>query len=315
MFDKFSYIVRILISACVLFLFLNGCRDQQEKRPDAVGSGAKKEFYIGMSPEQNIFRQRKRFEPLAEYFTQKLGVRVELRMGAAYEDLIDGLRTGTLDAAFLGSFAGAVAVKKLGAQPLARPQYSDGTSTYRGLIFTRKDSGIVTAQDMKGKTFVFVDKATTAGSLFPLHFFKENGIDDPFSWLGETYYAGTHEDAILDVVNNKADIGAAKDTIFYHLAKSDQRMLKELVILATSPPVPENALLVRREIDESLKKTLQETLLVMHQDQEGQKILANFGAAKFIETSVDDYEPVFVYAEDIGIDFAKYEGVDTFPGK
>ena len=94
-------------------------------------------------------------------------------------------------------------MKTLEAQPLARTQYADGSSTYRGLIFTRKDSGIATAQDMKGKTFVFVDKTTTAGWLFPLHFFKENNIDDPFSWLGETYFAGTHEDAILDVAEEQ----------------------------------------------------------------------------------------------------------------
>lgn len=315
MFDKFFYIVRFLIPACILCLYLHGCRDQQQKRPDAAGSDAKNEFYIGMSPEQNIFRQRERYAPLADYLSQKLGVKVELRMAAAYENLVDSMQAGELDAAFLGSFVGAVAVKKLAAQPLARPQYSDGTSTYRGLIFTRKDSGITTAQDMKDKTFVFVDQTTTAGWLFPMHFFKANGIDEPISWLGETYYAGTHEDAILDVVNKKADIGAAKDTIFYRLAKSDQRMLKDLVILATSPPVPENALLVRRETDESLKKKLQETLLAMHLDQEGQKVLAEFGAVKFIETSTGDYEPVFNYAEGIGINFAEYESVITFPGK
>lgn len=315
MFAEISYTVRILASVSLLCLFLNGCREQQEKGPDVADLKSGKELYIGISPEKNIFRQREKYAPLAEYLSQKLGVKVQLRMAASYENLIDNLRSRELDAAFLGSFAGAVAVKKLGAQPLARPQYAGGTSTYRGLIFARKDSGITTAQDMKGKSFVFVDKVTTAGWLFPLHFFKENGIDDPLSWLGETYYAGTHEDAILEVLNNKAVIGAAKDTIFYHLAKTEQRVLKELVILANSPPVPENTLLVGRETDASLTKRLQETLLAMHQDKEGLRVLEKFGAEKFIETSAGDYEAVFEYANGIGIDLSTYENGEIFTGK
>jgi len=65
------------------------------------------------------------------------------------------------------------------------------------------------AQDMRGKTFAFVDKATTAGYLLPLVYFKENGINDYPTFLKETYFAGTHEDAIYDVLNRKAEITAA----------------------------------------------------------------------------------------------------------
>jgi phosphonate transport system substrate-binding protein len=305
MSDKKYCLIRIILSVCVLFLFMAGCRDRQQDAPEAADSNSGKEFYVGILPEQNIFSQRERYEPLAEYLSKKLDIKVVLRIAGSYQNIIDSLQAGKLDAAFLGSFAGAVALKKLEAQPLARMEYEDGSSTYRGLIFVRKDSGIATAQDMKGKTFVFVDKTTTAGWLLPLHYFKENGIDDPFSWLGDTYFAGTHEDAILDVVNNKANIGAAKDTIFYRLAESDSRILQQLEKLASSPRVPENALLVRPEIEESVKTAVRDTLLSMHQDKRGQQVLEKFGAAKFIETTAQDYSPVIAYADDIGIDITK----------
>lgn len=307
MSGKISYIVRILFPACILCLFINGCRDQLQKKHDTVDANIQKEFYIGILPEQNIFMQRERYAPLGEYLSEKLDIKVELRIAGSYKDLLDKIQSKELGAAFLGSFPGAVALKKLEAQPMAKMQYADGSSTYRGLIFTRKDSGIATAQDMQGKTFVFVDKMTTAGWLFPLHFFKENNIDDPFSWLGETYFAGTHEDAIVDVVNNKADIGAAKDTIFYRLAKADPRILNQLQILASSPRVPENTLLVRRDTDELFTKTLQVTLLSMHQNKEGERALEKLGVVKFIETSAQEYDNVLKYADDIGIDISKYD--------
>ena len=54
---------------------------------------------------------------------------------------------------------------------------------------------------MKGKTFAFVDKATTAGYLLPLAYFKHNGINDYNKFFKKTYFTGTHEDAIYDVLN------------------------------------------------------------------------------------------------------------------
>lgn len=39
---------------------------------------------------------------------------------------------------------------------------------------------------MKSKRFVFVDKATTAGWLLPLHFFRERGLENYQHWFLRT---------------------------------------------------------------------------------------------------------------------------------
>jgi phosphonate transport system substrate-binding protein len=152
-----------------------------------------------------------------------------------------------------------------------------------------------------------VDKATTAGWLLPLSYFKENSIEDYREWFSETYFAGTHEDVIYDVLNGKADIGAAKNTVFDRLARKDSKLLDELKILAGSPEVPANALAVKKELDNSLKIKLKNILLQMGQDKRSRKILAEFGAHKFIETTIKDYSPVFSYAEKTGLDLRKYD--------
>jgi phosphonate transport system substrate-binding protein len=186
-------------------------------------------------------------------------------------------------------------------------EYPDGTSTYHGLLFVRKDSGITGVEDMKGKRFAFVDKATTAGWLLPLYYFKTQGVDDPSTWLKETYFAGTHEGVINDVLDRKADIGAAKNTIFWLLSSADPRISEELSILTKSPDVPENALCVRTDLDESLKNDLRIALLSMDQDETGKQILHSFGAARFIDTTEADYTAVFEYAETIGLDLENYD--------
>jgi len=45
----------------------------------------------------------------------------------------------------------------------------------------------------------------------------------------------------------------------------------------------------------------------MHETAEGQKVLKEFGARKFIETRDEDYEPVYKYAREIDIDLRTYD--------
>jgi phosphonate transport system substrate-binding protein len=212
-----------------------------------------------------------------------------------------------LDGAFFGSFTYTLAHAKVGVEVLARPLALDNTSTYHGMIFVRKDSRIRTARDMKGKRFAFVDKATTAGFLLPLEYFHDNGISEYDHFLKEAYFTGTHEDAIYDVLNRKADIGAAKNTEFQRLANEDPRILKELVVLDRSPDVPENAFALRKDIDASVRSLLKESLLAMHLDPDGKQVLERFGALKFIETTNRDYAVVLKYAEDLHLDLSTYE--------
>lgn len=294
------------ILACLLTLLsLAGCGNDKDS-PPAPESRLPQTLRIGLLPEQDIFVQKKRYTPIAEYLAKKTGVNIELKILRRYGNIVENFKNENLDGAFFGSFTGALAIKALDVEPLARPEYPNGVSTYQGIIFTHKNSGIKNIADMKGKIFVFVDKATTAGWLLPMHFFHQHGVTDYQAWFGETYFAGTHEDAIHDVLNGKADVGAAKDLIFHQLARGDSRIKDELEILEVSPKVPSNTLSLRKDIPGPFKAKVKELLLTMHKNPEGLKVLAEFGAVRFLETGKADYHTVFTYARDIGLDLADY---------
>ncbi len=299
--------------ACILFVlclpFFAACSPQESPPPAKKPSVEK--LLIGLIPEQNIFRQMERYEPLGEYLSRKTGTKITFKVLRRYGNIIDSFNTSGLDGAFFGSFTYTLAHAKVGVEVLARPVALDNTSTYYGMIFVRKDSGIRTARGMKGKRFAFVDRATTAGYLLPLDYFQKHGISDYNHFLEEAYFTGTHEDAILDVLNKKADIGAAKNTAFQRLANENPRILKELVVLDRSPDVPENAFALRKDIDVSVRNSLKESLLTMHLDPAGKQVLERFGALKFIETTNKDYAIVVKYAEHIHLDLHSYEYVNN----
>jgi phosphonate transport system substrate-binding protein len=299
---------RKLISACLCALALSGCFREETHPP--ITAAAKKTLLIGLLPEQNIFKQIERYEPLARYLSRKTGAKISLKILPRYGNIVDNFKSSGLDGAFFGSFTYALAHAKLGVEVLARPVALDNSSTYHGLIFVRSGSGIRTARDMKGKRFAFVDKATTAGYLLPLEYFHGAGIRNYREYLKEAYFAGTHEDAIYDVLNRKADIGAAKNTVFNRLAIADPRIRKELVILRNSPDVPENGIALRKDIDEATRNGLKEALLSMHEDPEGKQVLEQFGALRFIATTNEDYATVVRYAKTIHLDLATYDYVN-----
>jgi phosphonate transport system substrate-binding protein len=267
----------------------------------------KNTLLIGLVPERNIFSQIKLYKPITDYLSTKIGVKVNLKVMTRYGNIVDNFVPLGLDGAFFGSFSYVLAHRKIGVEVLARPEGLDGSSVYHGIIFVRRDSGIKNVRGMKGKRFAFVDEATTAGFLFPLVYFKKQGIQDYRTYFKEVYFAGTHKEAIYDVLNKRADIAAAKNTVYQALVgEKGKRARLELKILTRSADVPENALAMKKDLEPSIRRAFQEALLNMHNDPVGQALLKNFGARKFVTTTEEEYEPVIEFARELNLDLVHY---------
>ncbi len=262
---------------------------------------------IGILPEMNVFKQKQRFTLLGEYLSKKTGVKVTFTILSRYGNIIERFTQSKMDGAFFGSFTGALAIEKLGVIPIARPVNLDNSSTYHGYLFVRKDSGIKKIGDMKGKRMAYVERATTAGYIFPRALLKENGIADLDHFFQETFFAGSHDAAIYAVLDGTADVGVAKHSIYDRVKKDDLRVERELNILAQSPKVPSNGLCVRPGLDKTLQKKLKAALLGLNTDPDGERILKQFGALRFIDTTVQDYQLVNDLARKAGIDVKTYE--------
>jgi len=54
------------------------------------------------------------------------------------------------------------------------------------------------------------------------------------------------------------------------------------------------------------KEQIKDLLLHLHQDPKGVAVLKQLGAKRFVETSREDYQPVFDLAKEAGIDLKQY---------
>ena len=102
---------RKLIAACLCVLALAGCA-KEETPPKTMGA-ERKTLLIGLIPEQNIFKQIERYEPLAGYLSRNIGVKITLKILPRYGNIIENFISGGMDGAFFVSFTYALAHAKL----------------------------------------------------------------------------------------------------------------------------------------------------------------------------------------------------------
>ncbi len=264
------------------------------------------EILIGLIPEENIFYQMDRHRPLAAYLSEKLGLKVRLTILSRYGDIIDRFNERKLDGAFFGVFTGVLAMDKLQVEPVARPVNLDGKSTVQSYIFVKKDSGIKTVADMRGKRMAFVDRATVTGYLFAIAYLRENGVSDLGRYFKEYAFTGSHGSVIYSVLDNRADIGSVKSKVFNMMLVKEPAIGNELSVIARSAELPDTTLCLRKDLPAEIKLKLRDILLNMDKDPEGIEALRKFEALRFVPAAKEDYHLFFELAKKANINIRSY---------
>jgi len=263
---------------------------------------------IALLPERNVFEQKKRYQPLQEYLSAAIGRPVVFTLLDNYQVIFSEILEHRVEGAFFGSMNGAIAQLKGGVEILARPVELSGVSTYTGVVFTKLDSGITKdPKTWRNKRIALVNKATTAGYLYPMSLLRLSGYKgDLAAYFKQKTFTGSHDATILAVFNGESDFGACKNTVYEEYTKLHPEIQRNLTVLATSAPVPSNGLGVRPDLDPELKRRLREALIAMNSREDGQRALRQFQVQRFVATGATDYEPVFTMARQAGIDLGAW---------
>lgn len=297
----------VFLALLPLFTLLAACRGEPTQAPvSSPSKDTRPTLTIALIPEHNVFEQRQRYKPLCDYLGTKLNLSVRVKTLPSYGMICDEFRDGLVDAAFFGSFTYVLAHEQAGVQILARPEYEDSGSAYRGYIFTRRDSGILVPEDGRDRRYAFVHPLTTAGYLFELSHFGVKLGDFPGVIFTEHFFAGSHDATALAVFGGRADWGGGKDRVYKHLEEDQPGFAEEMVVLAESPQVPSNGLAIGPDWPEARRRLLEHVLLSLDQDPQSAKARQALGIRRFLSTSDDDYAPIYAMANDVGIDLTTY---------
>lgn len=285
-----------------ILLVIAGCQVQETKTTKETGKSEEiKVLRMGLIPADDAEEMLRDYEPVRSYLSEKLGIPVEIKVTSDYTAAIEAMRSKHIDMAWFGPFSYVIAANVANAEAIVNGvRRSDGKSDYHSIIVTRADSKINKIADLKGRSFAFVDPASTSGNLIPRKMLIENGVN-PDKDFSTVFYAGTHNAVELAVANKKVDAGADSDNSYNRMVAAGQIDPKVNKIIFTSPPIPGSPIVVRRDLPEDFKKKIKGTLITMD-EQTIHKVSGWGDIAKYKEVKDSDYDIIRETAKILGMD-------------
>ncbi len=231
--------------------------------PFGPATSEEKVVRFGLIPSEDADKLIKDSGPFIAALEKKLGMKVKPYVAMDYSAVIEALKSDKLEIAFLGPASYVLAKDKVKApiEAVARGiMKKTGKSSYRGLIIVHPDTPIRNLQDLKGKTFAFVDPASTSGNFVPRYVFDKNGID-PEEDFKTLYYSGTHQASLIAVREGKVDAAAIADEVYDLAIDRGQLKKSDVRVIFTSDPIPGSPFVVRTNLPKDLQAKLKGALL------------------------------------------------------
>ncbi len=231
------------------------------------------------------------FEPVFSAITRQYGIHFEIRVGQAYNAVVEGMANGKVDVAFFGPVTYNQA-RQRGAAELLAVGVNKGQSVYYAGIFTNKDKGLKTIADLAGRSVAFGDVNSTSSFNFPVAMLIDAGVD-PVQKLGDIYLTGSHANALAALAAGKVDAACASYSSFEKAVDNGQIDPQKTVPLAKSDPIPYPPLAMHVKLDDSLKRKLRHAFNHVHEaDGVTPDMMRGYGGKK-----VDRYNADYPEAE------------------
>lgn len=178
----------------------------------AIGfsSAASAEIKMGTVPRLSPEELQKMYSPLTEYLSKETGEKVTLVVPKDFAAFKEAARSGQMDIGFANPLIYVEVKEKAGIEPLALSSEVKSGTRLRGIFIVRKDSGITSVQELKGKKFVFMDKDSPAGYLFQILLLNKAGFDTKKD-ITVLPFVKRHDKVVAAVLDGTADAGGIRE--------------------------------------------------------------------------------------------------------
>lgn len=296
----------VLLSAMVAFgSFAAGCGGNSQQ-------AEKKTFTIAYAPNESTTDSTDARSTLAKDLGKVINMDVKEIQASDYTAIIEALRTGKADMAYMGALAVAMGAERAGVTPIVMkaPNGDKAQAVYHSVFITQKNnSEINSIKDFKGKTIAFVDPDSTSGNLVPtseimkafpdLHLTNEK-IHTNGEFFEAVSFSGKHQAGLQAVIKGDVDIVPISDQIIASEFKNGNADENAVKVVHSSAAIPAEAMVVSKTVNEGLKKTLTKFLVEYNNKDYFDKVIKK-ADARFVECSMEDYQPIVELNKNINV--------------
>lgn len=303
---KMKKMIAMAMVAVMAMGAMTGCGGSGE-------TGAEKEketFTIAYAPNESTTESADARKGLAEDLGEVLGMEVEEIQASDYNAIIEALRTGNADMAYMGSMAVALASERANVEPIVMkaPNGNKEEAIYHSVLITRADNDEINSiKDIKGKTMAFVDPDSTSGNLVPtsdiMEAFPEENLDsDKLHTNGEFFeavsFSGKHQAGLQAVIKGDVDVVPISDQILASEIANGNAKESDIKIIHSSAAIPAEAMVIGETVDAELRDKLID-FLTSYDNEEYFTDVIKVEGARFVECTLDDYKPIITLNKNI----------------
>jgi phosphonate transport system substrate-binding protein len=283
---------RRLVTSAVLMAGLLACAvlgAALAGRP-AAAQGA---LHLVLTPSQKPTDLMVSGEAFGAALGKLVGVPIRVTVASDYAAVVEALRNRTADLAFVHPAGYVLANREAKAMIVAKDQWHGNTS-YTARIYVRKESGLKTLEDLRGKTIAFVDPTSTSGYVYPMVMLIEKGLvrnKDPKTFFKEFVFSGAHDAGLQALLNGHVDAFASFDQAREQYLK-DPAQREKLIWIAESAPIPEGGICARDGLEPAMVTKVRTALLSMKGPTYEPLLKALYDIDGFEPAEDREYEPV-----------------------
>jgi phosphonate transport system substrate-binding protein len=256
----------------------------------AARSAEVKELNFGIIATENAGAMKQMWEPFLEDMGKAAGVKVNGFYATDYTGIIEAQRFNKIQIAWYGNKSAIDAVDRAGGEVFAQFIDLDGTPGYYSYIITHKDSGILTLDQVlkngKAYSFGYGDPQSTSGTLVPGYYvFAKNHLDPRTHF--RVMRISNHEGNFLAVLNRQVDVATCNSELTEKMKETAPDKLAQIRILWTSPLIPRDPLVWRKDLPADLKARIQNFVVSYGKTPREKLILKNMYRLSGVRASTD----------------------------
>jgi phosphonate transport system substrate-binding protein len=229
----------------------------------AVGPArAQSSLHLVLTPSQKPTDLLATGEEFGQVLGKLVGVPVRVTVASDYAAVIEALRNHTADLAFVHPGGYVLASREAKARIVAKNLWH-GKSSFTSRIYVRREAGIKTVEDLRGKTIAFVDPASSSGYIYPMVLLIQRGLvtnRDPKTFFKEVVFSGAHDASMRALLNGHVDAIASFDLAREQYLK-DPAERDRIVPIIETPAIPEAGIAARDGLDPAMFAKVRAALL------------------------------------------------------
>jgi len=268
--------------------------------PDAAG--AADGLHLVLTPSQKPTDLLATGDEFAKVLTKLTAIPIRVTVASDYAAVIEALRNRTADLAFVHPVGYVLASREAKATIVVRNLWH-GKSSFTSRIYVRKESGLKSLEDLRGKTMAFVDPASSSGYTYPMVLLIQRGLvkdRDPKTFFREVLFAGAHDAGMRALLNGHVDALASFDMAREQYL-TDPAERERIIYIAETPEIPEAGIAARSGLDPATFAKVREALLQIRAPAYAALLRRLYEIDGFAPADDRDYDPVRAAVELLGV--------------